>query len=195
MAREPTKGDRTRAEILAAAAHDMREQGYEAATLEGIASHVGLTRSAVLHHFGTKREVLNEVVRPVLAELDAFLDRIESEGKSLPRHRREHVTELVDLAAAHRDAVVILVRDNSALAHLDPDNRPEARQLRLASVMSAAHDDGLALVRALAAFGCLVRPLGAPDDLVDFDDLPTRRLIVDAMLAALRVPLPAEADR
>ena len=48
---EARKGERTRAAILATAARSFRVDGFEGTTLAGIAEQLGITRSAVLHHW------------------------------------------------------------------------------------------------------------------------------------------------
>ncbi|MBK7822889.1 MAG: TetR/AcrR family transcriptional regulator [Tessaracoccus sp.] len=54
---------RKRKEILEAAAEVFGSKGYEKATLQEIADQVGLTHAGVLHHFGSKRNLLIETVR------------------------------------------------------------------------------------------------------------------------------------
>ena len=52
-----------RAEILRAAVEVFGTNGYSQATLQEIAERVGMTHAGVLHHFGSKQQLLLEAVR------------------------------------------------------------------------------------------------------------------------------------
>lgn len=60
----------TRRTILDAARATFAEDGYQAATLDGIALRAGVTRGAVHHHFGDKRELFVEVFEGVEREIN-----------------------------------------------------------------------------------------------------------------------------
>jgi AcrR family transcriptional regulator len=60
----------TRGTILDVARAAFAEEGYQAATLDGIAARAGVTRGAVHHHFGDKRELFVEVFERVEREID-----------------------------------------------------------------------------------------------------------------------------
>lgn len=62
MRRTKAESDATAAALLDEAARQFAESGYAAASVEGIASAVGVTRGAVAHHFGTKRHLFEQVV-------------------------------------------------------------------------------------------------------------------------------------
>jgi AcrR family transcriptional regulator len=189
--RQEAKGARTRAAILATSARAFREQGFDAATLDGIGAELGLGRSAVLHHFSSKREILLELVRPLMADLDDLLDRVEATGRPSARRRRQFLVETVELLAKHRDVAALLTRDLTAHPHLGPDLQIRDRALRLVAIVVDINErHPLAPIRALAALGAILRPLAAPDEVVDFDDPLTRALLVDCASAVLRTPLP-----
>ena len=56
--------DDAKAEIREAALDLFLQQGYDAASLEEVAERVGVTRPAVLYHFGSKEALLLSVVEP-----------------------------------------------------------------------------------------------------------------------------------
>lgn len=56
------KSGRTRERILLAAASLFRQQGYTAATLRDIAKEAGMKAGSVYYHFGSKDEILDEVL-------------------------------------------------------------------------------------------------------------------------------------
>ncbi len=57
------KGVAKRAEILAAALEIIAERGYSKTTLKELADAVGLSQNGVLHYFGSKENLLAEVLR------------------------------------------------------------------------------------------------------------------------------------
>src|SRR3954452_11243961 len=61
--RNPRKGTaERRAEILRAAAHTFGSKGYKTGSLADVAEQVGITHAGVLHHFGSKEQLLVEVL-------------------------------------------------------------------------------------------------------------------------------------
>lgn len=54
---------RTQAEILRAAGDLFARRGYAYVTLKDIALHVGVTPALIVHYFGSKRELFDEVAR------------------------------------------------------------------------------------------------------------------------------------
>ncbi len=188
---EARKGERTRAAILTAAARTFRDEGFEGTTLAGVAEQLGITRSAVLHHFSSKAALLEETVRPFFDGLDAVLDGAAAAGPFTVASRKRFVVELVDVCAEHRDAVVLLTRDVSVQSHLPPNLQMADRLLRFVAMTQAANaGNPYALTRSMAMVGAVARALAAPDDQIDTDDPVTRALLVQIALAVLKVPLP-----
>ena len=62
-ARQPRQATtERRAEILRAAAHTFGSKGYKNGSLAEVAEQVGITHAGVLHHFGSKEQLLVEVL-------------------------------------------------------------------------------------------------------------------------------------
>lgn len=57
------KGIAKREEILEVALQLIAERGYNAATIRELAEAVGLSKTGLLHHFGTKEELFAEILR------------------------------------------------------------------------------------------------------------------------------------
>lgn len=74
----------TKQKILEAAERLISEQGYAATSLRQIIAEAGVNLAAVHYHFGSKEELLDEVVMrkaaPVNQERLALLDRLEKEA-------------------------------------------------------------------------------------------------------------------
>jgi len=74
------KRERRRAQILRAALQACRERGYHATTLDHIAEHLGVRKTALYHYFPDKEAILYACHRESLAELN----RIAAEARRLP---------------------------------------------------------------------------------------------------------------
>ena len=184
---DPDAAPDTSTLILEVAARAFRERGYDVATLDEIANELGISRPAVLHHFGSKKELLDAVVRPYIEEADVMLDAWAAQAPLSARGQRRFLNELVDLVSRRRDVAALVSRDLTAVPHLPPDLQIADRTRRYAELIIDVRDgDRLAGVRGLMALGVIARALIAPDDLVDLDDPEVRDAVVDAALAALR---------
>jgi AcrR family transcriptional regulator len=191
---EERKGVRTRAAILEAAARRFRRDGFDGTTLADIADDLGITRSAVLHHFNSKAALLQEIVRPFMDKLDEVLDATAVAGPFTATSRRRFVVDLVDFLADNHDVAALLTRDLSVHPHLPPELQLRDRALRFMEITRQANDNHpLAAVRSLAALGTTVRPLAAEEGVVDFADPATRTLLVNAAMAVLKTPLPDQS--
>ena len=59
---ELSKSERTRGDILAAAARLFRHEGYYATTMRDIAQESGIEAGSIYYHFGSKDQILSEVL-------------------------------------------------------------------------------------------------------------------------------------
>src|SRR5215213_3728087 len=87
--------------IRAVAARAFRERGYDVATLDEIATELGISRPAVLHHFGSKQELLDAVVRPYITAADRLLAAWAAEAPLNGHGQRRFLTALVELVGEH----------------------------------------------------------------------------------------------
>lgn len=72
-ARQTTKGEDTRAQILAAAVHQASRMGFESLTIGTLAEKTGMSKSGLFAHFGSKQELqlaaLDEAARMFTEEV------------------------------------------------------------------------------------------------------------------------------
>ena len=186
-------GAETKAAIQDAAVEVFADRGFDVTSLEVVASQVGVSRALVLHHFASKADILDELVRPVMGQIDALLDQVEASGPLTTRQQRGFLTEFVDLLCDHRSVATLLIRDITAHPHLGPDLQLADRAARFVAIVNANEPTSGAGIRALAALGAIVRPLSAPNQLVDLTDVANRRILINCALAALRAELPGSA--
>lgn len=162
------------------------QRGYHATSLDEIASALGLTRQAVLYHYGTKEHLLEAIVAPAMAHLDEALAAVEVEDPPTRDQQRETLAALVCSMATHREAVALITSfatDSAALRtvpHLIKTNEDVAHMLGGTHV----DDDPQVRIRVLTAMaavkGIMGSRLGVP---LDTDD--DREAVIGAALAAL----------
>ncbi|MGD2135614.1 MAG: TetR/AcrR family transcriptional regulator [Gemmatimonadales bacterium] len=93
------KHQRRRREILHAALRAFREKGYHATTLDDIAAHLGVRKTALYHYFPDKEAILYECHRESQAELDRLLEEASTKdtaSEKLAHAIREHVRVMTD---------------------------------------------------------------------------------------------------
>ena len=93
------KRERRREAILHAALRAFRDRGYHATTLEDIARHLDVRKTALYYYFPDKESILYECHRQSLLELERIL--AEARALTTPRERlrhviREHVRVMTD---------------------------------------------------------------------------------------------------
>jgi AcrR family transcriptional regulator len=78
----------TKQKILDTAERLFGEQGYDATSLRQITGEAGVNLAAIHYHFGSKDELLDEIVKrkvgPINAERLALLDRFQEEAGGAP---------------------------------------------------------------------------------------------------------------
>ena len=94
------KRERRRAEILHAALRAFRDKGYHATTLDDIAEHVGVRKTALYHYFPDKEAILYECHRESLAEVRRLMTIAGKRAGSASEHLalviREHVRVMIE---------------------------------------------------------------------------------------------------
>ncbi|MEQ8731906.1 TetR family transcriptional regulator [Roseitalea porphyridii] len=88
------KAERTRYQILRTAARILRENGYKAATMRRVASEAGLEAGSVYYHFGSKEEILDEVLELGLRDLLSGVSRAAAIWPNKEDHRNRIATAI-----------------------------------------------------------------------------------------------------
>ncbi len=93
------KRRRRRNEILHAALQAFRQHGYHGTTLDDIARHLGVRKTALYHYFPDKQAILYECHRRSLAEIERLMKearRIDPISDRLAFVVQEHVRVMTD---------------------------------------------------------------------------------------------------
>lgn len=173
------KANDTRARIEAAALDLFATQGLQQTSLRQIADRLGLTKPALYYHFASREDLVRSLVQPMIDEVESLLAGYEADAAGTPRQVLE---SFFDITYRHRAVNQLIVRELSALAHLDLGVRVVDWRRRITALL-VGPDAGLARrARAIVAIG------GLADCTIMFADVAPdelRTAAVDAACAAL----------
>ncbi len=197
-----TKGARTRARILGAAAEHFAATGFDAGSVPEIARQIGVSHATLYQHFGRKDELFRAAVEADLTALFETLVPTLEAGPLDPDLILDLVRSLVIGGHAHPLAKRVLaeidaeqtevLRDLPALAELE---------VRLVRALLAAQDAGTVRrdidAESLAAgvIGVAVPMLVVAFRLDGMPDIPRAAGALDFLAAALRPPTRRENPR
>lgn len=162
--------------LLAVAVQLFNEQGYDATSVADLARRLGLTKSALYHHFASKEELLAVALEAALGGLEAVLDQPGAREGAASDRLRFVLTGATDVLVAQLPAVTLLlrVRGNSAVEQVALERRRVFDHRVTALVAEAqaegsVRDDVDAAVAARLLFGMInsvvewYRPGGSVD--------------------------------
>ncbi|MBF4161167.1 TetR/AcrR family transcriptional regulator [Nocardioides acrostichi] len=133
-----------RAAVLRRAIALFNVQGYDATSVSDLAADLGVTKSAVYHHFASKEDILAAALDEALTELDALVAAAQAASDRSARERLEEtVVAAVGILVEHRAAVTLLlrVRGNSAVEQAALARRRHI-DAALAALVVEAVDEG-----------------------------------------------------
>lgn len=119
------------------------DHGYEAATLELIAKRLGLSKSAVYHHFTSKAEMLELALDRVLGALGEVFEAPEATDGSALERTRFVVRGAVRVACEQRSYLNLLLRlRGNSDVELRAMERRRAFDARLRRIFELAREEG-----------------------------------------------------
>ena len=131
--------------VLRTAIELFNERGYDATSVNDLATALGVTKSAVYHHFPSKDSLLAAALDEALEGLSAAVDEAAAATRSSSAYDRlsASVAGAVRILVEHLPAVTLLlrVRGNSAVEQ-DALARRRRIDARLAEVVRDAASDG-----------------------------------------------------
>lgn len=132
-----------RAEVLRIAVALFNEQGYDATSVADIAGRLGLSKSALYHHFRSKEEILQIALETALGGLESVLAAAVAGGGSATTQLTAVIGGAVEVLAAELDSVTLLLRlrGNSDIERAALERR-RAFDHRVTAIVHAAQQDG-----------------------------------------------------
>jgi TetR/AcrR family fatty acid metabolism transcriptional regulator len=147
-----------REQIVSAAIEVLAARGFQAASLNAIAEHIGVSKGVISYHFAGKDELLREVVAHFLAGARAcMMPRIEA-ATSYREALRVYVTTNLGYLAAHRRQVSAFMEIMNGMAASGRDGGPYAEGYRSAVAGLAELLEG---GQAAGEFGAFSAPAAA----------------------------------
>ncbi|VEG47018.1 TetR family transcriptional regulator [Mycolicibacterium flavescens] len=107
----PTEtGGPTRQRLIDVAIELFKRHSVAGTSLQMISDELGLTKSAIYHHFRTRDELLSAVMEPVVHEVAALVEAAEAHRG--PRARADHMlVGYAAIAASNRELLPLLTGD------------------------------------------------------------------------------------
>lgn len=133
-----------RSQILEVAVTLFNEQGYDATSVAGLADRLGLTKSALYHHFDSKEQLLAAALDDALTALEGVLAE-PGATTGTPAERLDFVLHAaVDVLIDRLPSVTLLlrVRGNSPTERAALERR-RAFDQRVTALVQEAQDAGL----------------------------------------------------
>jgi AcrR family transcriptional regulator len=186
--------------ILRVAVAAFNEYGYDATSMGVLADRLGLSKSAIYHHFASKDEILDRALDHALSSLEGVFDEADAAGGSAA-DRLDHVLRgAVHVLVAELPYVTLLLR---VRGNTEVERRALARRrafdARVTDLVAAAQSEGtlrsdidVRIVERLL-FGMInsivewYRPGGREDAARLADD------VIAVALVGLRVPATARS--
>ncbi|MFI5960498.1 TetR/AcrR family transcriptional regulator [Cryptosporangium sp. NPDC051539] len=132
------------AAVLRAAIELFTRKGYDATSIGDLAKELGVTKSAIYHHFESKEDLLRLALDDALGELTSVVESASRDDRLSAYERlREVVRRSVEVLVSHQPSVTLLlrVRGNTAIEQGALERRRWLDD-RLADLVRAAVADG-----------------------------------------------------
>ncbi|WP_309226817.1 MULTISPECIES: TetR/AcrR family transcriptional regulator [unclassified Mycolicibacterium] len=134
----------SRDEVLKRAVDVFNRQGYDATSIADLSRDLGVTKSAIFHHFDSKESILAAALDEALTEIGRVVaDARSADGASAYQRLRAAVQASVQILVDHLPVVTLLlrVRGNSAMEQMALRRRRDIDN-QLAELVAAAVAEG-----------------------------------------------------
>jgi len=112
------KGPESRRDILRTAARLFQERGYDATSMQDIASALNFSKAALYHHFESKEEILQQIMS---YGMDIFEERVVEAVKTIPdpeQRLRACIALHIGLVLSGNDReITVVLHENRTLPH------------------------------------------------------------------------------
>lgn len=122
------------------------ERGYHGTSMDALARELGITKSAIYHHVGSKEDLLEQAIAQGLNQLFAVIDSQDARTEISAEERlRAVIRGSVEVLITYRDSVALLlrVRGTSATERRALEKRREIDERTRALVEAAIADGSL----------------------------------------------------
>nr|WP_241185390.1 TetR/AcrR family transcriptional regulator [Micrococcus luteus] len=129
--------------MLAECVELFNRHGYEATSMGMLATHLGISKSAIYHHVESKEAILDHAVTEALDALEACLDDVVASGADAGAQVEAAIRGTLGVLAEKQPEVTLLLRlrGNSAVEVAAVERRREITR-RLGDLLEAAQTVG-----------------------------------------------------
>ena len=103
--------ENTREIFIAEATKAFSDKGFHGTSIASIADRLGLTKQALLHHFGTKERLYGEVLARISKSFNADLETARASAEAPADQLEAFFTLLLDRTIADSDDTRLLMRE------------------------------------------------------------------------------------
>ena len=133
-----------REEVLDVAVRVFTEQGYDATSIADLSKELGLTKSALYHHFASKEQLLALALERALSGLEGALERAVEEQATAADRLRAAVRGAIEVLTAQQSYVTLLLRlRGNSPVELDALDRRRRFDQRIAGLVREAQTEGM----------------------------------------------------
>jgi len=177
----------TRQRLVEVAVELFTRHSVAGTSLQMISDELGLTKSAIYHHFRTREELLGAVMEPLMAEVTGLVEAAEARRGA--RARADHlIVGFATLAASNRELVPLLSGDPGVLELLRMRSEWAAVVRRQMSLLADVEPGLGGQVKAVMVMSGLASAVGADYGEVDDDALREQLIAAGRRMLGLRSP-------
>jgi AcrR family transcriptional regulator len=177
----------TRQRLVEVAVELFTRHSVAGTSLQMISDELGLTKSAIYHHFRTREELLSAVIEPLVAEVTGLVEAAEARRGA--RARADYlIVGFATLAASNRELVPLLSGDPGVLELLRMRSEWAAVVRRQMSLLADVEPGLGGQVKAVMVMSGLASAVGADYGDVDDDELREQLIAAGRRSLGLRSP-------
>jgi AcrR family transcriptional regulator len=187
MATAPVKAPDSRQRFIDVAIRLFTRHSFAGTSLQMIADELGVTKSAVHHHFRSREELLTAVVEPLIGQLQATIEAAEA---LRGRHARaDHLLNgFVDLVVCNKSLMSVLSGDPSVIEILRMNPRLSGLAQRQIKLLADAEPGDGGRIKASVAINGIAGATRSNDPNVTDDTLRQHLLEAGRRTLGLRAP-------
>ncbi len=136
------KAEGRRRDILVAAAHVFARDGYTSASLDDVATRIGVTKGVIYYYFRSKEEILTEILATAIREATVRLDAIVAAGRPAEETLGAAVHDLVSHIFDDLDRYANVLRAGESLS-VEGKNLVRSLQRRFESTFRKIIEGGI----------------------------------------------------
>jgi AcrR family transcriptional regulator len=177
----------TRARLMAVAVDLFKNRSVAATSLQMISDELGLTKSAIYHHFRTRDDLLSAVIEPVIEKLAELVE--DAESQRTPRAQADRMLiGYADLVVDNRELFPVFSGDPAVSDFLQTRPAWAAKVRRQAELLAGAEPGASGQVKAAVVMAGIAAAVGVAFDGLGDEALRKELIAAGRRTLGLRAP-------